>query len=145
MNGEQFDVSTPENQKRHEFGLGVLESVDGEAGDRLLEALGDVAPDMVHHISAFAYGDIYARPGLVPRDRQLVTLGALTAMGGTEGELRIHIGTALTVGLTPEEIIESLMHSTLYCGFPRAINAILIAREVFADQGLLPVGHSTES
>ena len=64
---EQFDVSTPENQKRHEFGLGVLELVDGEAGDRLLEALGDVAPDMVHHISAFAYGDIYARPGLENR------------------------------------------------------------------------------
>lgn len=145
MSGEQFDVNTPENKQRHDFGLGVLESVDGDAGDRLLEALGDVAPDMVHHISAFAYGDIYSRPGLGPRDRQLVTLGALTAMGGTEDELRIHIGTALTVGLSPEEIIEALIHSTLYCGFPRAINAILIAKEVFADQGLLPVGQSNES
>jgi 4-carboxymuconolactone decarboxylase len=140
MSGEQYDVSLPENQRRAEYGLGVLEEVDGEAGDRLLEALGDIAPDMVHHISAFAYGDIYARPGLVPRDRQLVTLGALTAMGGTEGELKIHIGTALTVGLTPDEIVEALIHSTLYCGFPRAINAILVAKEVFAERGLLPVG-----
>jgi 4-carboxymuconolactone decarboxylase len=145
MSGEQFDVKTEENQKRHAFGLGVLESVDGEAGDRLLAALGEVAPDMVHHISAFAYGDIYARPGLVPRDRQLVTLGALTAMGGTEGELRIHIGTALTTGLTAEEIVEALIHSTLYCGFPRAINALLIAKEVFAEHGLLPVKNSHES
>jgi 4-carboxymuconolactone decarboxylase len=145
MSGEQFDVNTPENQKRHEFGLGVLESVDGDAGDRLLAALGDVAPDMVHHISAFAYGDIYARPGLEPRDRQLVTLGALTAMGGTEGELRIHIGTALTVGLTAEQIVEALIHSTLYCGFPRAINAILVAKEVFAERGLLPITPSNES
>lgn len=144
MSGEQFDVNTPENRRRREFGLGVLESVDGEAGDRLLDALGDVAPDMVHHISAFAYGDIYARPGLAPRDRQLVTLGALTAMGGTESELRVHIGTALTVGLTAEEIVEALIHATLYCGFPRAINAILVAKEVFAEHGLLPLGPATE-
>jgi 4-carboxymuconolactone decarboxylase len=66
-------------------------------------------------------------------------------MGGTEGELRIHIGTALTTGLSAEEIVEALIHSTLYCGFPRAINALLIAKEVFAEAGLLPVKNSHES
>lgn len=135
----QNDVSTPENQRRKEYGLGVLEAVDGDAGDRIIEALADVAPDMAHHISAFAYGDIYSRPGFEPRDRQLVTLGALTALGGCEAELRIHVGTALNVGLTPTQIVEALIHSTLYVGFPRALNAIFAAKEVFAERGLLPV------
>jgi 4-carboxymuconolactone decarboxylase len=122
---------------RFEHGMRVLESVDGEAGDRLMDALGDISPDMVHEVAAWAYGDVYARPGLVPRDRQLVTLGMLTALGDTKAELRVHIGAALNVGLTPDQILEALLQTAVYCGFPRAINAVLVAKEVFTERGLL--------
>ncbi|WP_312976602.1 carboxymuconolactone decarboxylase family protein [Corynebacterium sp.] len=82
------------------------------------------------------FGEIYARPGLAPRDRQLVTLGMLTALGGCEPQLEVHVNAALNVGLSSEEIIEALLHSAVYCGFPRALNATAVAKNVFAERGL---------
>ena len=70
---------------------------------------------------AWGFGEIYARPALAARDRQLVTLGMLTALGGCEPQLEVHINAALNVGLTPIQIIESLLHSAVYCGMPRAL------------------------
>jgi 4-carboxymuconolactone decarboxylase len=125
-------------QQRFEHGWEVLSSVDGEAGERVIDSLSAIAPELVHQIVAWGYGEIYARPGLAPRDRQLVTLGILTALGDTDAELEVHIGAALTVGLTPEQIIEALLHSVLYCGFPRVINAVGIAKRVFAERGVAP-------
>ena len=84
--------------------------------------------------AAFGFGDVYSRPGLEPRSRQLVTIGVLTALGGCEPQLRIHIGAALNVGLTREEIIEAILHASVYAGFPRALNATFVAREVFAER-----------
>jgi 4-carboxymuconolactone decarboxylase len=128
---------TDARDERFARGLRVLEAVDGEAGDKLLDALGVIAPDLAHEIVAWAYGDVYARPGLAPRDRQLVTIGMLTALGGAEPELRVHLGAALNVGLTPAEITEALLQSAVYCGFPRAINAVMVAKEVFTERGLI--------
>jgi 4-carboxymuconolactone decarboxylase len=125
-------------QQRFEHGWEVLSSVDGETGERVIDSLSAIAPELVHQIVAWGYGEIYARPGLAPRDRQLVTLGILTALGDTDAELEVHIGAALTVGLTPEQIIEALLHSVLYCGFPRVINAVGIAKRVFAERGVAP-------
>lgn len=82
---------------------------------------------------------MYDRPGLAPRDRQLVTLGMLTALGGCEPQLEVHINAALNVGLAPDEIIEALLHSAVYCGMPKALNATFAAKRVFAERGLLPV------
>jgi len=84
---------------------------------------------------------MYARPELPAHERQLVTLGVLTALGGCEIELDVHIKAALNVGLTPLEISEALLHSAVYCGMPRAINATLVAKKVFADRALLPVSN----
>lgn len=128
-----------ERRSRFDRGRAVLDAVDGDAGEAVVSALADVAPELAHQIIGWAYGDIYARPGLVPRDRQLLTLGMLTAMGGCERELAVHIGAALNVGLTPQEIVEALLHSAVYCGIPRALNATMVAKEVFSERGLLPV------
>lgn len=89
---------------------------------------------MGHHVTAFAFGDIHDRPGLDARRRQLVTLGALTALGGCEPQLAVHINAALDVGIRREEITEALLHAAVYCGFPRALNATSVAREVFQDR-----------
>lgn len=126
-------------QERYDHGLAVLEAVDGEAGTRVIESLGDISPELAHQVVAWGFGEIYARPGLDPRDRQLVTLGMLTALGGCEPQLEVHINAALNVGLQPAEIVEAFLHSAVYCGFPRAVNATLAAKRVFAERGLPPV------
>ncbi|MFF0390072.1 carboxymuconolactone decarboxylase family protein [Kitasatospora sp. NPDC004615] len=126
-------------QQRLEHGLDVLGRIDGEAGENVLAALSDISPELAHQVAAWGFGEIYSRPELAPRDRQLVTLGMLTALGGCEPQLRVHVNAALNVGLTPQEIVEALLHSAVYCGFPRALNATFAAKQVFAERGLLPV------
>ncbi|MGA5823213.1 carboxymuconolactone decarboxylase family protein [Kitasatospora sp. NPDC094028] len=127
--------------ERYTAGMEVLRRVDGEAGRRIVDTLADVSPELGHQVVAWAFGDMYARPELAARDRQLVTLGVLTALGGCEIELDVHINAALNVGLAPVEISEALLHSAVYCGMPRAINATLVAKKVFAQRGLLPVSN----
>ncbi|MEV5241210.1 carboxymuconolactone decarboxylase family protein [Streptomyces cinnamoneus] len=132
--------SDDSREARFERGLAVLHRVDGEAGQRVVDSLSDVSPELAHQVVAWGFGEIYARPGLAPRDRQLVTLGMLTALGGCEPQLEVHVGAALNTGLTPAEITEALLHSAVYCGFPKALNATFVAKKVFAERGLLPVG-----
>ncbi|GGU95505.1 4-carboxymuconolactone decarboxylase [Streptomyces filipinensis] len=126
--------------ERFTRGLEVLKNVDGEAGQRVVDSLADINPELGHQIVAWAFGEIYDRPALAPRDRQLVTLGMLTALGGCEAQLDVHVNAALNVGLTPEQITEALLHSAVYCGIPKALNATFAAKKVFAERGLLPLG-----
>jgi len=93
----------------------------------------------------FGFGDIYSRDDLTPPQRQLVTIGALTALGGSEPQLLVHINAALNVGLTPHEIVGAIIHTAPYTGFPRTLNAMLTARSVLEDRGLLPVGPAPRS
>ncbi|PBC65153.1 4-carboxymuconolactone decarboxylase [Streptomyces sp. Tue6028] len=132
------DATTRE--ERFEHGMDVLKRVDGEVGERVVDSLSDISPELGHQIVAWAFGDIYDRPGLVARDRQLVTLGMLTALGGCEPQLEVHVNASLNVGLSPEQIVEAMLHSVVYCGIPKAMNATLVAKKVFAERGLLPVG-----
>jgi 4-carboxymuconolactone decarboxylase len=125
-------------QDRFERGMKVLTKIDGEGGQKVIDSLADISPELGHQVVAWAFGDIYDRPGLAPRDRQLVTLGILTALGGCEPQLDVHINAALNVGLNPHEITEALLHSAVYCGMPKALNATFTAKKVFAERGLLP-------
>ncbi|WP_129841364.1 carboxymuconolactone decarboxylase family protein [Streptomyces sp. RFCAC02] len=134
------DAPALTRDERFTRGLAALDRIDGEAGHRVIASLADVSPELGHQVVAWAFGDMYDRPGLAPRDRQLVTLGVLTALGGCEAQLDVHVNAALNVGLTPGEITEALLHSAVYNGIPRALNATLAAKKVFAERGLLPVG-----
>lgn len=131
-------TDTAEREQRFARGKDVLDAVDGTAGAKVIDALADVSPELAHQIVAWGFGEIYSRPGLEPRDRQLVTLGMLTALGGAEPQLEVHINASLNVGLTPQQIVKALLHSAVYCGFPRALNATFTAKKVFAERGLLP-------
>jgi 4-carboxymuconolactone decarboxylase len=124
---------------RYTRGSELIDAIVGEAGHGVLEALADVAPGLAHHIVAHAYGEVFTRPGLTLAQRQLITLGTLTALGDCEAQLDIHINASLNVGLSPTEIVETITHAAVYCGFPKALNAILVVKRVFADRGLLPV------
>jgi 4-carboxymuconolactone decarboxylase len=109
-----------------------------EIGDKspIFDDLQVVAPDLVTWIHEFAFGDVHSRPGLSVRDRELVIISALAAMGCTLPELKNHIVTGLHVGLTPREISEALMQLVVYCGFPIAIAALRATKEVFDDEGI---------
>ena len=126
-------------QSRFDRGMTTLTAIDGEAGHKVIAALADISPELGQQVVAWAFGDMYSRDGLAPRDRQLVTLGMLTALGGCEPQLDVHINAALNVGLAPEQIVEALLHSAVYCGMPKAINATFVAKKVFAERNLLPV------
>jgi 4-carboxymuconolactone decarboxylase len=117
----------------------VLRQIDGEAGQRVLDTLTDISPELGNQVVSWAFGEIYSRPQLPPRDRQLVTLGMLTALGGCEAQLEVHVNGALNVGLTPAEIVEALLHSAVYCGMPKTLNATFVAKKVFVERDLLPV------
>ena len=129
--------------QKYEHGLTVLRQIDGEAGQRVVDSLADVSPELGHQVVAWAFGEMYARPALAARDRQLVTLGMLAALGGCEPQLEVHVNAALNVGLTPAQITEALLHSAVYCGMPRALNAIFVAKKVFSERDLLPVDNAT--
>ena len=131
--------TTQTRQARFDRGMTMLTAIDGEGGQKVIAALADISPELGHQVVAWAFGDMYARDALAPRDRQLVTLGILTALGGCEPQLDVHINAALNVGLSPDEIVEALLHAAVYCGMPKALNATFVAKKVFAERNLLPV------
>jgi 4-carboxymuconolactone decarboxylase len=128
-----------DRQERFDHGMAVLSSIDGESGQKVIDSLADIAPELGHQVVAWAFGEMYSRPQLAPRDRQLVTLGMLTALGGCEPQLDVHINAALNVGLQPDEIVEALLHAAVYCGMPKALNATFVAKKVFTERGVLPI------
>ncbi|MET8526510.1 carboxymuconolactone decarboxylase family protein [Micromonospora sp. NPDC005172] len=125
--------------EQYERGLEALRQADGGAAQRLLEALADVSPELSRRSVAWSYGDLYVRPQLARRDRELLTLGILTGLGDAGSQLEVHVNGALNAGLTPSEIVEALLQAVVYCGVPRAVNATLVAKKVFAERNLLPV------
>lgn len=122
--------------ERYQRGWKKLMEVDGEGGERVIESLKDIAPDLGKYVVEFAFGDIYSRTGLDLKQRQLVTIASLTTQGGCEPQLHVHINAALNVGLTPNEIIEAITHCVPYTGFPKVLNAILAAKQIFAERNL---------
>jgi 4-carboxymuconolactone decarboxylase len=106
--------------------------VDGHAGERVVESLADICPDLGKYIVEYGFGDIYSRPGLSLQQRELATVAALTALGTATPQLKVHIAAALNVGLSRTEIVETILQMSVYAGFPAALNGMFAAKEVFA-------------
>jgi 4-carboxymuconolactone decarboxylase len=119
---------------RYQQGWHKLKEVDGEAGERVIESLKDIAPDLGRYIIEFAFGDIYTRPGLDLKSREIATIAALTALGNAQPQLKVHLHGALNVGCTRQEVIEVILQMAVYAGFPAALNGIAVAKEVFAER-----------
>jgi len=120
------------NEQRFERGIRALASIDGQAGQKVVDALADVAPDFARYLIEFPFGDIYSRPDLGLREREIATIAALTALGNAAPQLKVHIEAGLNVGLGRAEIVEILMQMAVYAGFPAALNGLFAAKEVFA-------------
>lgn len=120
------------HSERYERGLAMLQRVDGKGGAAVVESLQDIAPDFARYLLEFPFGDIYTRPGLDLKSREIATVAALTALGNAAPQLKVHVAAALNVGCTQEEIVEVIMQMAVYAGFPAALNGLFAAREVFA-------------
>ena len=123
--------------ERYEKGEEILNGISGHAVERINDLLGDICPDMAKLVIEFPYGDIYSRPGLDIKSRELITIASLTTLGYAKDQLKAHVDNALNVGCTKEEIIEVIMQMTIYAGFPAALNALFAAQEVFEKKGLI--------
>ena len=122
----------PRNDTRYERGKRALDEIDGAGGARVIAALADIAPDFARYIIEFPFGDIYCRPGLDLRSREIATIAALTALGNAAPQLKVHIEAGLNVGLSRQEIVETIMQMSVYAGFPAALNGLFAAKDVFA-------------
>lgn len=119
---------------RHQQGWEKLKEIHGEAGEQVIESLNTIAPDLGRFIVEFAFGDIYSRPGLDVKSREIATIAALTTLGNAQPQLKAHICAALNAGCTREEIVEVMMQMAVYAGFPAALNGIAVVKEAFAEQ-----------
>ena len=123
-------------ETRFQRGCELLRQVDDAGGETVISSLADIAPDLGRYIVEFAFGDIYVREGLSLQERELVTIASLLTAGGCEPQLRVHLNGARNVGVPPEKIVETLIHCVPYVGFPRVLNAVSAAKEVFAAREL---------
>jgi 4-carboxymuconolactone decarboxylase len=119
---------------RYERGWEKLKEVDGEAGERVMESLKDIAPDLARYVIEFPFGDVYSRPGLDLKSREIAVVAALTALGNAAPQLKVHIHGALNVGCSRQEVVEIIIQMAVYAGFPAAINGMFAAKEVFQER-----------
>jgi 4-carboxymuconolactone decarboxylase len=122
------------NDDRYRRGWEKLKEIDGEAGERVMETLKDVFPDLARYTIEFPFGDIYSRPGLDLKSREIAAVAALTALGHAAPQLKVHLNAALNVGCTRTEIIEVIIQMAVYAGFPAALNGAFAAQEVFKER-----------
>lgn len=115
---------------RFEIGLAKLQEIDGDAGKNVIESLQDICPDLGRFIIEFPFGDIYSRPALDLKSREIATVAALTAMGNCRPQLKVHLKAALNVGCTEDEIKEVILQMAGYSGFPSALNGMFAFKEV---------------
>jgi 4-carboxymuconolactone decarboxylase len=119
----------------HDEGMSVRREVLGdEHVDRAIAGTTEFTAEFQDLITRYAWGEIWARPGLDRRTRSMLTLTALTALGHHH-ELALHVRAGLRNGLTPDEIKEVLLHTAVYCGVPAANRAFAVAQEVLAEEG----------
>ncbi len=121
-------------QSRFETGLERLNHIDGEAGQKVIESLQDICPDLAKYTIEYPFGDIYSRPGLDLKSREIATVAALTALGNCAPQLKVHLNAALNVGCSEEEIKEVILQMSVYAGFPSALNGMFAFKEVLAER-----------
>lgn len=136
-NREPQGTSMESASERYVRGVSILKLVGGRDYDAPLAQLEAIAPDLRRFTVEFAYGDVMSRSALDLKTRQIATVAALAAMGNAQPQLRYHIEGALNVGCEPSSVIEAILLSTVYAGFPAALNGTLAAKEVFEQRGVL--------
>ncbi|MFB9839594.1 carboxymuconolactone decarboxylase family protein [Actinoallomurus acaciae] len=116
-----------------EEGYRLLNVLQDETTQRAFPGVEEIAPGFPDWIITALFGGTYLREGLSLRDRQLVNLAALTAVGGVDPQLTGHVRTSLRIGMTREEVIEVFVHLAPYVGVPKALAGLRNATAAIAD------------
>ena len=124
--------------ERYRRGIDIAEQLAADKTAHFVKSgVAEVAPDFARMVIEFAFGDIYSRDALDLRSRELVAIAALAALGNARPQLRIHVESAASVGITKSEITEVLMQVALYAGFPAALNGLADCHDLLTDDNCL--------
>jgi 4-carboxymuconolactone decarboxylase len=121
-------------ESRYDRGLRTMQAIFGPGIESALNGLAATNPDLARCLVEFPFGDIYPRPGLDLKTREMLTVAALTVLGFPQGELKEHIRGAMNVGCTRNEISEIILQMAVYAGFPAALEAVKTAASVFGEK-----------
>lgn len=108
---------------RYRRGIAILQQLSGQGVEQVTNKVAEVAPDFARMTIEFPFGDLYSRGAIDLRTREVAAIAALAALGRTP-QLRVHVAAALNVGSSREEVVEVLMQTAIYAGFPTALNAL---------------------
>lgn len=120
--------------ERYQLGWEKLKEIDGEAGEKVINSLKDIFPDLGKFIIEYSFGDIYSRNDLDLKSKEIAVVSALTAMGNAKPQLKVHINGALNTGSTISEVKEVILQMSVYSGFPNSINAMNALKEVLEER-----------
>jgi 4-carboxymuconolactone decarboxylase len=120
-------------QSRYDRGLATMRTIFGPGIESALNSLAATSPDVARFLVEGPFGEVYPRPGLDLKTREMLTVAALTVLGYPQGELREHIRGALNVGCTRDEILEVILQMAVYAGFPAALEALKTVGAVFGE------------
>lgn len=135
-----FQYGNAQNKKdmkqseRYELGWEKLKEIDGEAGEKVVNGLKDISPDLGKFIIEYAFGDIYSREALDLKSKELAVVASLTALGNAQPQLKVHINGALNTGSTISEVKEVILQMSVYSGFPSSINGMNALKEVLKER-----------
>jgi 4-carboxymuconolactone decarboxylase len=121
-------------KSRYDRGLDTMRAIFGTGIEAALKNVAATNPDLARCLVEFPFGDIYPRPGLDLKTREMLTVAALTVLGYPQAELKEHIRGALNVGCTCNEILEIILQMAVYAGFPAALEAVKTAASVFGER-----------
>ncbi|WP_188006738.1 Carboxymuconolactone decarboxylase family protein [Sporosarcina sp. ANT_H38] len=116
--------------KRYESGINVMEELFSKEVRTGMKGINDISPDLWNMIVSFGFGELYSRDIISLKQREYITLTTLITQGAFD-QYKVHLQAALNIGVTKEEIIEIIIQCAGYVGFPKAVQAMGIAGEIF--------------
>ncbi|MEZ0244510.1 MAG: carboxymuconolactone decarboxylase family protein [Sphingomonas sp.] len=118
----------------YRLGVDMLARI-GASTETTANRVAEVAPDFARMAIAFPYGELFARPGLDLKSREIAAVSTLAAMGNATPQLRVHVAASLTLGWTRCELIEAIMQVSAFAGFPAALNALAGCHDLLSSSG----------
>jgi len=130
INAQTKNNTDMKPSERYVKGWEKLKEIDGEAGEKVINGLKDISPELGKFIIEYAFGDVYSRDGLDLKSKEIAVVASLTAMGTAQPQLKVHINGALNTGSTINEVKEVILQMAVYSGFPSSINGMNALKEV---------------
>ncbi|QOY37117.1 carboxymuconolactone decarboxylase family protein [Anaerobacillus isosaccharinicus] len=115
---------------RYDSGLENFKNICGENAINSLEELKAISPELASMVIEFAYGDLHTLTNLTHREKEIISITSLITQGEINSALELHYKAALNIGITSKEIKDLIVHSVAYIGFPKAIKAMMLLKEV---------------